>query len=173
MVETIIRFFSYFTILTNSLVALCFTVLIINRESGWGRFFSNSKTLAALTVYICVVGIIYNTVLRQLWAPQGLQLVVDELLHSVNPGGFILYWFMFAPKDNLKWTDAFSWLIYPFVYLLYVLTLGVFFKFYPYPFIDVNNIGFYKVALNSGAMMIVFMLISILFISVSKVAHKG
>ncbi|HXL57753.1 MAG TPA: Pr6Pr family membrane protein [Chitinophagaceae bacterium] len=58
--ETILRFFSFFTILINTLVALCFTFLLLRPASNWGRFFSNPKTLTAITVYISMVGIVYN-----------------------------------------------------------------------------------------------------------------
>ncbi len=90
--ETIIRFFSFFTILTNILVALCFTFLLLKPNTKWGIFFSKPATLTAITLYIAVVGIIYNVILRFLWSPKGLQLIVDELLHSVIPVWFILSW---------------------------------------------------------------------------------
>ena len=79
----------------------------------------------------------YNLVLRFLWDPQGWQLVADELLHTVIPLLFLLYWFLFVKRRNLYWKDAFLWLIYPFVYLLYVFFRGAITGLYPYPFIDV------------------------------------
>jgi len=62
--ETIIRFFSFYTILTNILVALCFTFLLLKPKSGWVRFFSKPATITAIAVYITVVGIVYNIILR-------------------------------------------------------------------------------------------------------------
>src|SRR3546814_6909640 len=83
--ETIVRFFSYYTILTNLLVACCFTALVCKRVEAKPRFFANPQVLAATAVYITIVGAVYNIILRNLWAPAGLQLVVVEFLHSVNP----------------------------------------------------------------------------------------
>ena len=91
--ETIIRYFSFFTILTNLIVAVCCTVILLKPSSSTGKFFSRPTILTAIVVYITVVGIVYNTVLRFLWNPQGLQLIVDELLHSVIPLLFIILWF--------------------------------------------------------------------------------
>ena len=82
IMETIIRFFSFFTILTNILVACCFTLLAIGKKQS---FLTKPSSLSAVTVYILVVGIVYNLLLRSTWNPQGLQKVVDELLHSVIP----------------------------------------------------------------------------------------
>ena len=42
--ETIVRFFSFFTIQTNILVAICFTFLWLKPKSKWGFFFRNLKT---------------------------------------------------------------------------------------------------------------------------------
>jgi hypothetical protein len=62
--ETIIRFFSFFTILTNSLVAVYFTVQI--QAKNQKGFWHQPGTLTAITVYILVVGLVYQLVLRQL-----------------------------------------------------------------------------------------------------------
>ena len=111
--ETIIRYFTFFTILTNLLVALCFTFLLLDPHSRAGKFFSSASTLTAITTYIILVGIVYNVVLRFLWNPQGLQKLVDELLHTVNPLLFLLFWILFVPKTGLQWRSVFVWLILP------------------------------------------------------------
>ena len=170
--ETIIRFFSFYTILTNILVALCFTVLLLKPKSGWGRFFSKSTTGTAIAVYITIVGIVYNIILRFIWNPQGLQMVVDESLHLIIPVLFILYWLIFAPKAGLRWKNVFPWLIFPFVYLLLILIRGALSGFYPYPFIDVKTLGYNKVLLNSGGLCIAFLLLSLLFVTIAKLMSR-
>jgi len=107
--ETIVRFFSFFTILTNILVALCVSFLLLKPKSTPGIFFSKTTSLTAVTVYITIVGIVYNIVLRFLWEPKGLQMVVDELLHTVIPVYFIIFWMKFVPKTRLKWKNVFPW----------------------------------------------------------------
>lgn len=119
--ETIIRFFSFFTILTNILVSVCFTTVTLEWRSTWKKIFSKPAILSATTVYILVVGVVYNIILRFLWKPQGLQQIVDELLHSVIPVLFLLFWMAFVPKANLQWKAIFAWLLYPLLYLIYVL----------------------------------------------------
>ena len=100
--ETIIRFFSFYTILTNIFVAFCFTVLLVKPNSRFGIFFSRPSVLTATTIYIFVVGLLYNLILRKIWSPVGLQQLADELLHVVIPLLFILYWYLFAPKGELE-----------------------------------------------------------------------
>lgn len=168
--ETIVRFFSFFTILTNILVALCFTSLLLPSRSALSRFFSKPKVLSAVTVYITVVGIVYNIILRFIWAPQGLQMIVDELLHTVIPILFVLYWSLFVPKEDLKWKDAFAWLIYPAGYLIFILFRGAFSGFYPYPFVHVTELGYKKVFINCIFLFITFLVLSFLLIWISKLA---
>ena len=170
--ETIIRFFSFYTILTNILVAFCFTVLLVKPNSRSGIFFSQPSVLIATTIYIFVVGLIYNLILRQIWSPACLQRLADELLHVVIPLLFILYWYLFAPKGGLGWKNAFPWLLYPFFYAVFVLLRGASSGFYPYPFINANILGFKKVLLNSVGLFIGFFLISLLFILIAKAMSR-
>lgn len=166
--ESIVRYFSFFTVLTNLLVALCFSFILIKSHSSLGHFFSSSKVLTAIVVYITVVGIVYNIILRFLWQPRGLQFIVDELLHTVIPLLCIVYWIAFVPKLPLKWKDAFAWLLYPTTYIIYIFIRGSFSGFYPYPFINVTEIGYNNALINSGILALSFLIISFLFIGVAK-----
>ncbi len=172
MPETIIRYFTFFTILTNLCVAVSFSFLLIKSQSVLGNFFSKRTTLTAITVYITIVGIVYNIILRFLWNPQGFQLVIDELLHTVIPVLCIIFWILFVDKSTLKWKDAFPWLIYPLVYIFVILIRGEMSGYYPYPFIDVNKIGYHKILINSGILALGFLLVSFLFVALGKKAKE-
>ena len=170
--EIIIRYFSYFTILTNLLVATCYTAILLIPDSAAGRFFFRQQNLAAITVYIIIVGLIYNTILRFLWNPQGLQAVVDELLHAAIPVLAFICWLLFAGKDKLQWKDISSWLIYPLAYLAYVLLRGSSSGFYPYPFIDRAVLGTTKVLVNAAGITLLFTIISFAFVALGKYITK-
>jgi len=166
--ETIIRYFSFFTILTNLLVALCCTFLLLKSNSYIARFFSKNGTITAIAAYITIVGIVYNLILRFLWNPKGLEQVVDELLHTIIPILFVLTWLVFIPKATLKWSNILSWLIFPFLYLIYILIRGLSAGYYPYPFLDVRQLGYNKVFLNSLGVLVAFLVVSILFIAIDR-----
>lgn len=139
---------------------------------GAGAFFSGSQTLTAITVYILIVGIIYNIILRFLWQPAGIQKLVDELLHSVIPLLFLLYWWFAADKRNLQWKQVFPWLIFPLVYLVYILTRGSFSGFYPYPFVNVDQIGIAKVILNSIGITLAFTITGVILTAAGKWQYR-
>lgn len=165
--EMIVRFFSFFTILTNILVAITASALFIKR-SGIPGFLQRPNTLTASAVYIFIVGLIYNLILRHIWDPKGMQRLVDELLHLIIPVLFIIYWFLFVSKHELKWSNLWGWLLYPFIYIVYVLVRGAFSGFYPYPFVDVNLHGYRQVAINSILITLLFIFFSLLFIGIGK-----
>lgn len=171
--ELLIRYFSYFTILTNLLVAVCATTLFIKPDSLWGKFFTRQNTLTAITVYIFVVGLVYNVVLRFLWNPHGLQMVVDELLHSVIPVLMVFYWLTYVFKNELHYQSILRWLIYPFVYAVFVIFRGNFSGFYPYPFIDVSQLGINKALLNVTILTGLFYLVSVVFVAIGKYLSRG
>ncbi len=170
--EVVIRFFSYFTILTNILVAFCFTSLLLKPKSRPGWFFSQPVVLTSVTAYIAFVCIAYNILLRHLWNPEGLQLIVDELLHVFIPLISVLYWLIFVPKAGLQWKSILPWTIYPIVYILCVTIRGALSGFYPYPFIDVSGLGYFKVVRNDTGLIVAFSLLSILFVAVGKLLSK-
>ena len=170
--ETIVRFFSYYTVLTNLLIAVCFTMVSIKGIAEKGNFFSRPNTLTATAVYICIVALTYNLILRFQWAPTGLTRVPDELLHLVIPLMYLFFWIKYVPKQNLQWKNIFPWAIYPFVYLGYTLWRGPKAAWYPYPFMDVNNLGYNKVLFNSAMVCVVFIVFAFLFIGAAKLAGK-
>jgi hypothetical protein len=165
---TVITFFSFFTILTNILTASVFTAVAFHPKHGWGEWLCQPSVQAATVVYIAIVGMVYQLLLRQLWNPQGAQWVADVLLHSMVPVGYVVYWLLFAPRAGLSWKDSVTWLIYPGVYLVYVLARGAVSGLYPYPFVDVNVLGYGGVLARSGLLMLVFLGMGLLVVAVGR-----
>jgi len=167
------RFFGYFTILTNLLVAVCLSSILLKPDSSLTRFFSRPSTIAAIALYIFIVGLVYNTILRFIWEPKGLQKWVDEALHVGVPVLFMLYWLLIVPKGFLKWFYPFRWLIYPAIYLVYALLRGALSGFYAYPFINVKELGYNRVLLNSGGLILVFIITGFLFVGIDKLLSRS
>ena len=171
--DALILFFSFFTILTNILVALAFTAVVLQhvrhsegiQKAGVWNFLARPFILGGIAPSIALVGIVYNLVLRQLWHPTGWAQVADELLHVVVPIGFVVYWCLYVPKTGLRWRDALTWAIYPILYLVYALVHGVLSGVYAYPSIDVATLGYAAVLLNSVGILIGFLAMALIFIA--------
>jgi hypothetical protein len=167
--STVVQFFSYFTILTNILVAIYSSIsLLASPPKKFNWWFTSPCSATALTVYIVIVGLVYNIILRFLWSPTGLQKLVDEALHLIIPLLFLIYWFLFVPKGNLRWKNVLPWLLYPIIYLVYVLIRGSITGLFPYPFLEISTIGIGKVVTNILVLCIVFFVMSLLFVGIGK-----
>jgi hypothetical protein len=168
LTETTIRFFSYFTILTNCLVALYFSVLWYKKPISLFTRFEKPGFLTATTLYITMVGAVYQLVLRGIWEPTGMQRIVDELLHSVIPVYVMVFWIAYENKKDISWKFIPSWLLYPMCYLVFILFRGNLSGFYPYPFVNVPELGLEKVLINSGVLVFAFLLLAFIFVWIGK-----
>jgi hypothetical protein len=168
---TLVQLFSYFTILSNLLAVICLTALF-KANSRLGKCFFQPRVFSAIALYITIVGVVYNLVLRSLWHPEGLFKLADELLHSVNPVLFVVYWLVYVPKTSLKWGQALSWLWFPFIYSVYIFIRGSISHLYPYPFMNIDKLGVPQVAINSLLMLIAFLLIGFLFVWINRLTVK-
>lgn len=166
--ETTIRFFSFFTILTNSLVAIYFTFITFKIKNALLAIIHKPGILTAITVYITTVGLVYQILLRHVWQPTGLQMIVDELLHTFIPIMVIIYWYLYENKLLVPYKQILQWLLYPLIYVIYILIRGRFSNFYPYPFANVDNLGLSRVLINSILMMASFAGLSAIFIAIGR-----
>lgn len=148
VLETIIRFFSFFTILTNILVALFLTISVFRLNKFPFNLFLAKGTLTAITAFILIVGLVYQIVLRQIWEPTGLQYIVDELLHTIMPLFMLGYWFFNIRKEDLLLKPVLNWLLYPTMYLIFIMIRGYISGYYPYTFLNIEEIGYESTIIN-------------------------
>jgi hypothetical protein len=143
---------SYFTVLTNLLVALTFVAI----SARWVA--APAPWLAGVTLWIVAVGVVYHLILAQLWAPVGLAWWADQGLHSAVPTLTLLWWLVFAPNAGLKPHHAMAWLGWPLLYTAYALVRGAWSGAYPYPFLDVTALGYGGVSMNGAGLALGFFL---------------
>jgi hypothetical protein len=163
---TITNVLSYFTILTNILVAGYLTA------TAFGKSARSAKATTALLNYILIVGIVYEVALRRLWNPEGLHLVVDAILHYLVPLGYLTYWFLFVDKRVLNYRMVPTWTIYPFTYLLYTLIRGHLYGFFPYPFVNFQETGWPRLIINVCALIALFVLAGALLVALGRLVVR-
>ena len=82
LVQGLVEFFSYFTILANMLAAALLFTSFMKPNSK--MLLARSTAISATTVCLVSVGLFYSLALRNFWNPQGpLQVLSDALLHEV------------------------------------------------------------------------------------------
>ena len=169
---TTVVFFSYFTILTNVLVALALTAPAIAPDSRLGRWTSTEGVRAAVAMYIAVVVLVYHALLAETWSPQGLQWVVDQILHTVMPIAFVLDWLLFTAKGRLRWADPVKWLAYPLVYGIWTVVHGQAIGWYPYWFIDIGTLGWTRAMTNFGALLVFFLALGLVVTALDRALSR-
>ena len=165
----LINFFSFFTVLTNTLVVVVLSYALVQRDSAAKRFFLAPGISSGIAISIVVVSLAYNLLLRHLWQPEGFQFVADELLHDVMPTLFFIYWWRCVPKGSLRFKHIGAWVIYPLVYFAYVLLRGHLLGQYQYPFIDVDALGYPQVFVNAGGILAGFIVIALTVLGLDHV----
>ncbi|MBV9616859.1 MAG: Pr6Pr family membrane protein, partial [Ktedonobacteraceae bacterium] len=171
----------YFTIQSNLLLALCIAY------AAWAtlRNLPGPAPLlkGAVTVYITITCLVYNLILAKAAGsspPTPGTIIVpllggtlsNDLLHIIAPLMAVLDWLLFDAHGHLRWRYPLRWLAYPLAYLAFVLIRGVLisgpfqypYLHYPYPFLNVDKIGYSGVALNTLIYGIAFWLIGLAFV---------
>lgn len=142
-----VNFFSFFTIQSNILAA---AILIV--AGVWGRGGSSNALFDALrgaaTLFMVMTGVIYvlllsnNQVAVQTTIPW-----VNLVLHYVMPVAVFADWLV-NPPAKMRVATAASWLLYPVLYVAYSFTRGAAIGWYPYPFLDVAELGYAEALAN-------------------------
>jgi hypothetical protein len=166
-------FLGFFTILTNLLMAIALSANALGMDDRFGRFFRRPGVITAIAANIALVMLTYNLLLQHLWEPKGWILVADLLVHDVMPVLFLLFWWFAVPKDTLRLRQLGGWLSYPLGYLLYALIRGAITRWYPYPFLDVNALGYPRVLLNAGGVAVVFIVMALLLLGLAQLQRRG
>lgn len=169
--ESVLRFLSYFTILTNLLVTIYFSFLVFFRKKS--TFFNKPGVLTALAAFMTFVGLAYHVLLRSLWNPTGLTMVLDETHHTLVPLVTVLFWYLYENKKEISVKRISIWILYPVIYLTWALVRGLFSSFYPYYFLDINDLGTKKVIINSLGLLLVLILFLFFYYLIGKRIKKN
>lgn len=170
--EGVFIYFGFFTVLTNILVALALSCPLVGPASSIGRFFACPVVATTVAAGITVVGVAYFFLLRNVWDPQGWQLVADVMLHYITPLLFLAYWWLVVPKERLAWSDILKCMLYPFGYIVYAFVRGAISGLYPYHFIDVTTLGYGVAIANACGVLLGFVAVAVVLVWVARIKRN-
>jgi hypothetical protein len=163
-----VRYFSFFTILTNLLAAAAMLLPVWAPESRAGIFLNRPAVRTAIVGYIVVVGVVYYALLRNVGNAQGWELFLNQVLHYVLPPMLVLDWLVFVPKHSLPWRTGITCLGFPAVYVVWTLAHGAATGWYPYPFLDVTELGYPQTMANLAGLVLAFLLLELALVAVGR-----
>ena len=165
--ETLFVYFGYFTVWANILIALALTAPLLNPDRKLANFFKRPAVRAALASYILMVSVVYHMLIVPYWNPQGFTWVTATGLNTVMPILYIIDWLFFAEKRPIFYKNLPYWLIFPAVYGVTSIIRGLLTNVYPYPFLNVTELGIGNVLFNMIGLVAVFAVVGPIFIVVA------
>ena len=160
---------SYFTVLSNILVLV--TGFMLARDPNRnGRIFRIVHFDAL--IMISVTGIVYAVILAPLAHPVGLNVYFNAGLHYIAPPMFVLGWALFGPRPTFSFKLLGQSLIIPGLWVTYTLIHGAIIGWYPYPFLNVEKLGYGMVAVNLVVITIASMLIGGMYLGFGSMAAR-
>ena len=169
---TFTRFFSYFTILTNTLIVLSMFLPLIGRNGAAGQLLSKPSVRTAIVNYSVIVAIVYFLFLRNIGNDRDLELVADRLLHYVTPTMFVVDWLLFVAGGEIGWSTIGTSLILPTLYGLWTLVHGALTGWYPYPFFNVARIGYPRTLGNFALFIVLFVVTDLVLIFLDRLIRS-
>jgi hypothetical protein len=162
----------YFTNQSNLLLAIVMTwagVATFTRRSGPPLWL-----IGATTLFILITGLVAYLILDP--APPGEEVVVlglthDELVHRLAPIAAFAHFVFMVPHRRLRVSHAAWWLVYPVAYCVFATVRGLAApgSAYPYPFVDVSDIGYGGLLLNVVVYGVGFFVLGLILVGIDRV----
>ncbi len=147
--------FCYFTVQSNLIVMVTCALLAVRvrRTPTWLRVLRLDGV-----VCIAVTFAVFHLALSSLQDLEGLARLADFLLHTASPVLCVLGWLLFGPRGKTSWRVVGLSVAFPLLWLAFALVRGPLVGgFYPYPFLDVSDLGYPRVLLNATAVAALFL----------------
>lgn len=154
------NFFSFFTIQANLLAVATLCLLVVVRRAERTPLFDAVRS--GVVLYMAITGIVFALLLSGL--QEELQTTipwVDFVVHKLMAVVLVVDWLVDSPRHRLPLRTAAAWLFFPFAWFLYTLARGASVDWYPYPFVDVGELGYGGVLRRSGFLLIGFALAAV------------
>lgn len=161
-VVSVIRFFSFFTILSNTLVALTSLLLALGRPMSLALRVLRVDSLVA----IVITAVVHWFLLRPLGVEDGILGVLDVFLHIVVPALAVLAWLVAGPRTAVGAPPGTARrvyaaaMIYPLAYGAWTFLHGALSGWYPYPFIDVGQVGYGRAVVMALLILLAFLVLA-------------
>lgn len=155
----LVQLFSFFTIQSNLFVLGTSIALALDvfRDGKVWRVLRLSALLG-----IIITGLVYETILAQLIHPEGWALAATIGFHYISPWATVIGWLIFGPRPRMTWATTALAFIWPIAWLVYTFVRGAVTGWYPYPFLNVTEIGFADAVRNSAVILAIGVLIAVI-----------
>jgi len=145
---SLVSFFSYFTILSNSALVLVYASELTFAPAL--DVFRRPVTRGMMAAAILLVMAFYHFMIAPSMNHQGAWKVANAILHYICPTLYVGWWLWVVRHGALTWRNIPAMIGPLLLYLPYALTIGGLTGRYPYKILEVNRLGYGQVAINSA-----------------------
>ncbi|OCG19803.1 Pr6Pr family membrane protein [Gilliamella sp. App4-10] len=160
-IQRLIYYYSFFTVLSNLMLALSCFCLAINPNCNQYSF----KVLRLNSLIgVTITAVVYNLAARDIHVPPNMLLkIANESLHVVIPALGLLSWFIWGPFRRIDLKVFMGSLLSMIGYGIYIFIRGHYTNQYPYRFINVVQIGYPQALLGVSQVFLLFFLLAFLY----------
>ncbi|GAA1572306.1 Pr6Pr family membrane protein [Kribbella karoonensis] len=151
------RLFSFFTIQSN-LIVLAAAVGLVLRPLRDGAFWRVVRLDSLLG--IVVTGLVFAIVLAPQVHLTGWALAATIGFQYIAPWATLAAWLFLGPHPRLTWRAVVLAFVWPLAWLVYIFTQGAFTHWYPYQFLDVNDVGLATALRNAAFVLVLGLLLA-------------
>jgi hypothetical protein len=155
-----------FTYLSNILLMMGFLfMLTLYNSKGKLRHYVSASVLVAITV----TGLVYNFVLVPFANATMVYIgLVNFVTHGLATVLALINYFVFEKKGSYGYKHILVAMIFPAVYWVVFVSIGGFINFYPYFFMNPEQIGWFMVIVWFGILLSVFAILGLLLVLYDK-----
>jgi hypothetical protein len=159
--ERVLNVFAFFTIQSNIILGATCLLLALDphRSSTVFRVLRLTGVVA-----IAITGVVYHSALADLVDLESWALVADHATHTIAPVMGVAGWLMFGPRGQTSARVVWLSAVFPVGWCIFTLIRGAIIDWYPYPFIDVGDLGYARVFVNG-------VWIAVLYLGVASAAR--
>lgn len=172
--------FRYFTVLSNTLSVVYFAGAVAFLWRGYSRerttWLPTLKGIALMSTTVTML--VAHFMLRLSFSPGSLFGLSVIVAHYAVPLMAIGDWLLFDRKGLMKPASPLIWMSGPAAYFIYAMIAarigeGIGFNSrYPYPFMDVDNIGLGRVLFTAAVLTAGFLLLGYIFFGLDKLFSR-
>ncbi|PRQ11529.1 hypothetical protein C1Y63_05875 [Corynebacterium sp. 13CS0277] len=165
--------YSYFTLwsaIVGVIVAAAYAAGFARTQTTWARV---ARLEAAMM--LIVTGLVYNLIIADGTAKQGVDAVTNAMHHLVLPVALPALWVLSMPQRSTRditWGVIGRALILPTVWVAWCLARGAATGFYPYDFLNAATLGYPTALRNIAGVYVLFFVLTGLLSGVERLLQR-
>lgn len=153
----IVSFVTSLAVVANILAALVYASVLFD---GAAFSFFRGKAVQGLAATAMAFAMLFYHLVAAGEA-EGIALIANVALNYIAPTLFVAYWMVYLANGSLRLHHVASWMLFPALYIVWMLLMGTITGTYGYEVLDVAADGWGAVAVNYLTFLAAFVVLAV------------